>query len=91
MMKAKQIAETIEKLKTLLADAGRGEDPFEYQVVCIDKFDVDGHRELAESGVTDYITIPWMFEGLGFNPPLDKKLESMKRFAETYIHSGWQE
>jgi hypothetical protein len=59
-------------------------------VVCIDKFGVDGHRELAESGVTDYITIPWMFEG-GFDPPLEQKKDAMKRFADTYIHSGWQE
>ena len=50
-----------------------------------------GHRELAESGVTDYITMPWMFEGLGFDPPLEQKKDAMKRFADTYIHSGWQE
>lgn len=91
MMKGQEIAETIAKLKALLADADRTDDPFEYQVVCIDKFGLDGHRELAESGVTDYITIPWMFEGLGFNPPLDQKKDAMKRFAQTYIHSGWQE
>jgi alkanesulfonate monooxygenase SsuD/methylene tetrahydromethanopterin reductase-like flavin-dependent oxidoreductase (luciferase family) len=46
---------------------------------------------LAESGVTDYITIPWMFEGLGFDPPLEQKKDAMKRFAETYIYSGWQQ
>ena len=91
MMKGKEIAETITQLKALLTDAGRADDPFEYQVVCIDKFGVDGHRELAESGVTDYITIPWMFEGLGFDPPLEQKKDAMKRFADTYIHSGWQE
>jgi hypothetical protein len=91
MMKGEQIAETIAALKSLLSDAGRADDPFEYQVVCIDKFGVDGHRELAESGVTDYITIPWTFEGLGFDPPLEQKKDAMKRFADTYIQSGWQE
>ncbi len=60
-------------------------------MVCIDKFGVEGHRELAESGVTDYITIPWLLEGLGFDAPLEQKKDAMKRFADTYIHSGWQE
>jgi len=29
--------------------------------------------------------------GLGFDAPLDKKKDSLKRFADTYIHSGWQD
>ena len=73
------------------AEYGRADDPFEYQAVCIDKFGVDGHRELAETGVTDYITDPVDVRGPGFDAPLEQKLDSMKRFADTYIHSGWQE
>jgi hypothetical protein len=91
MMTCKQAADTIDTLKKQLADAGRADDPFEYQVVCIDKFDVDGHRELAEAGVTDNIVMPWVFEGLAFDAPIDKKKDSLKRFADTYIHSGWQQ
>jgi probable F420-dependent oxidoreductase len=91
MMTCKQAADTIDTLKNLLAEAGRADDPFEYQVVCIDKFDVDGHRELAEAGVTDNIVMPWVFEGLAFDAPIDKKKDSLKRFADTYIHSGWQQ
>jgi probable F420-dependent oxidoreductase len=91
MMTCEQAAETIDKLKKLLADAGRADDPFEYQVVCIDKFDVKGHRELAEAGVTDNIVMPWVFDGLGFDAPLDKKQDSLKRYADKYIHSGWQQ
>ena len=91
MMTCGQAAETIGKLKALLAEADRADDPFEYQIVCIDKFDVDGHRELAEAGVTDNIVMPWVFDGLGFDAPLEKKKDSLKRFADTYIHSGWQQ
>ncbi|MGH3966793.1 MAG: TIGR03619 family F420-dependent LLM class oxidoreductase, partial [Mycobacterium sp.] len=91
MMTAEQLAETIGKLKALLAEHDRADVPFEYQAVCIDKFGVDGHRELADIGVTDNIVIPWVFDGLGFDAPLDKKKDSLKRFADTYIHSGWQE
>jgi hypothetical protein len=25
------------------------------------------------------------------DPPLEQKNDAMKRFAETYIHSGWQQ
>ncbi|KUH99773.1 LLM class F420-dependent oxidoreductase [Mycolicibacterium acapulense] len=91
MMTGEQLAETIAKLKALLAEYGRADAPFEFQAVCIDKFGVDGHRELAESGVTDNIVMPWVFEGLGFDAPLKDKQDSMKRFADTYIHSGWQQ
>jgi hypothetical protein len=35
--------------------------------------------------------MPWLLEGLGFDAPLDKKLDSLKCFADTYIHSGWQQ
>ncbi|ODQ92678.1 TIGR03619 family F420-dependent LLM class oxidoreductase [Mycolicibacterium holsaticum] len=91
MMTAAELAETIGKLTTLLAEFGRDDVPFEFQAVCIDKFDVDGHRELADAGVTDNIVMPWVFEGLGFDAPLEKKQDAMKRFADTFIHSGWQD
>ncbi len=91
MMTCDQLAETIRRLKKLLAENGRGGDSFEYQAVCIDKFGIDGHRDLAEAGVTDYIGMPWMFKGIGFDAPVDKKIDAMKRFADTYIHSGWQD
>ena len=91
MMTCDQLAEIIGKIKKLLAEYGRADDPFEYQAVCIDKFDVDGHRDLVAAGVTDNIVMPWVFDGLGFDAPLDKKQESLKRYAETYIHSGWQD
>jgi hypothetical protein len=91
MMTCDQLAETITQLKALLAENGRADVPFEYQAVCIDKFGVAGHRALAAAGVTDNIVIPWMFDGLGFDAPLDKKKDSLRRFADTYINSGWQE
>jgi probable F420-dependent oxidoreductase len=91
MMTHDQLAETIAKLNDYRNEYGRADTPFEFQAVCIDRFGVDGHRGLAEIGVTDNIVIPWVFEGLGFDAPLQAKLDSMKRFAETYIHSGWQD
>jgi probable F420-dependent oxidoreductase len=91
MMTGDQLRQTIDRLNTLRAEYGRADEPFEFQAVCIDKFGVDGHRELAAAGVTDNIVVPWVFDGLGFDAPLDKKKDSLKRFADTYIHSGWQQ
>lgn len=91
MMTGRQLAETVGRLNALRTQYGRADQQFEFQAVCIDKFGVDGHRELAEIGITDNIVIPWVFDGLGFDAPLDKKQDSLKRFADTYIHSGWQE
>jgi probable F420-dependent oxidoreductase len=91
MLTCDQLAEIIGKIKNLLAEYNRANDPFEYQAVCIDKFDVDGHRELAAAGVTDNIVMPWVFDGLGFDAPLEAKQDSLKRYADTYIQSGWQD
>lgn len=91
MMTLDQLTETIGKLDALRAEFGRDNLPFEIQAVCIDRFGVDGHRELAEAGVTDNIVIPWVFDGLGFEATLEEKKDSLKRFADTYIHSGWQD
>lgn len=90
MMTRDQLSETIGKLNTLRDEYGRADIPFEIQAVCIDKFGVDGHRDLAEVGVTDNIV------ALGFSTerllrPIAAKKDSLKRFAETYINSGWQE
>jgi hypothetical protein len=91
MMTCDQLRDAVARVNTLRAGCGRADKPFEFQAVCVDKFGVDGHRQLAEIGVTDNIVIPWVLDGLGFDAPLDKKRDSLKRFADTYIHSGWQD
>ena len=91
MLTCAELAEIIGKLKALLAEHDRADVPFEFQAVCIDKFDVDGHRQLADAGVTDNIVIPWVLEGHGFDAPLEAKKDSLKRYADTFIHSGWQQ
>jgi len=91
MMTLQQLSDTITRINELRAEYRRGDRPFEFQAVCIDKFGVDGHREMAQAGITDNIVIPWVFDGLGFDAPLEEKKDSLKRFAETYIQSGWQD
>ena len=91
MMTRDQLADTVTQLNVLRTEYGRADVPFEIQAVCIDKFGVDGHRELAAVGVTDNIVIPWIFDGLAFDAPVEKKKDSLKRYADVHIHSGWQD
>ncbi|MEU3272044.1 TIGR03619 family F420-dependent LLM class oxidoreductase [Saccharomonospora sp. NPDC006951] len=85
MMKFDDLRSTIERLRTLRAAEGRDEEPFEIQAVCVDRFGVDGYRQQADIGVTDVITVPWVFEGLGFDAPLGAKKDAIKKFADETI------
>ncbi len=50
-----------------------------------------GTANSPRAGVTDYITDAVDVRRPGFDAPLEEKQDAMKRFADTYIHSGWQE
>jgi probable F420-dependent oxidoreductase len=85
MMKYDDIVSTIAELTRLRTEYGRAQDPFEIQVVCIDRFGRSGYEELAQAGVTDSIVVPWVFDGLGFDADLAAKQDSLRKFAEQYI------
>ncbi|WP_216216132.1 TIGR03619 family F420-dependent LLM class oxidoreductase [Amycolatopsis aidingensis] len=87
MMKFDDLDATIQRLRQLRGEFGRDGEPFEIQAVCIDRFGVDGYRQQAEIGVTDIITMPWVFEGLGFDADIGKKKDSIKKFADEIITS----
>ncbi|WIX83187.1 TIGR03619 family F420-dependent LLM class oxidoreductase [Amycolatopsis carbonis] len=85
MMTLDQLRDTIKRLKELLAERGREADPFEFQAVCVDRFGLDGFREQAEVGVTDAITMPWVFEGLGFDAAVGPKVDAIRKFGVEVI------
>lgn len=85
MMKFKDLRATIAHLHELRASFGREHVPFEIQAVCIDRFGLDGYRQLAEIGVTDVIAVPWIMEGHDFGAPVEAKVDSLKRFADNVI------
>ena len=85
MMKFDDLRETIARLRALLAEQGRGDDPFEFQAVCIDRFGLDGYRQQAEIGVTDVLTMPWVFDGVGFDAEVGPKKDSIKKFGDEII------
>jgi len=85
MVTKAQLRTFIERLRVLRAEYGRGSEPFEISVVCMDAFGVGGYRELAEMGATEIITQPWIFYAGGMNPSLEQALDGVKRFADDVI------
>jgi probable F420-dependent oxidoreductase len=85
MMRFEELRETVQTLRRLREEYGRAEEPFEVQAVCVDRFGLDGYRAQAEIGVTDAVTVPWMFYGAGFDAPLQAKQDGIRRFAEDVI------
>jgi probable F420-dependent oxidoreductase len=85
MMTEQEIVATITELRRLLVELGRGAAPFEIQAVCTDVHTLDGYRRLAAVGVTDLITLPWLFYAAGRRASLEQKKDGMKRFADDII------
>ncbi len=85
MMTLEQLRETINTLHELRSYHGRAEQPFEIQGVCVDRAGLSGYREQADIGVTDAITVPWLFDGHDFHTDLTTKKDSIKRFGENVI------
>jgi len=85
MMKYADLRTTIERLGLLRKEYGRDGEPFEIQAVCIDRFGLDGYRQLEDIGVTDVITVPWLFEGVGFDAGIQPKKDAIKKFADNIV------
>jgi hypothetical protein len=86
LMPVDQLGEAIGKLNNYRQEYGRVDAPFEIQALSFG-FGIDEQRQRADIGVTDNVVMPWLSEGLGFDPPLEKKKDSLKRFADDFIHS----
>ncbi len=81
MIKFDDLKSVIEQL----TDLGAFERPFEIQAVCVDRFGLDGYRQLEEIGVTDVIVLPWLFHGVGFDGSLEAKKDGLRRFADEVL------
>ena len=81
---AGEIDELIGRLRLALDAAGRADEPFEIKATPMVPATVDAMAPLAESGLTDVITVPWYFAGGDPNDP-QHQLDSVRWFAETVI------
>ena len=79
-----EITDAIDGLTRYRAEHGRGDDPFEINVLCMDVFDLDGYRRLADKGVTELQAVPWYFTG-GDPGDLQVQLDSLAWFADEFI------
>jgi probable F420-dependent oxidoreductase len=73
----------VDRLEELRAEAGRT-GPFDVIVSLSDAVTADQFRQAGEVGVTDVLTMPWVYHG-GFDLPLDQKLDGMRRFADEVV------
>ncbi len=87
MIMMDDLREVIARLGVLRAEHGRGDRPFEIQATVLDRFGQEGYEEQAAAGVTDVITIPWVFDGVPFEGALDDKIASLEAFADTTIRA----
>lgn len=77
-----EIANACERLAYYRNEFGRDpNDGFEINTLCIDRFDLDGYRELEALGVTELQTVPWYFYG-GDPDALSTRIDSLHRFAD---------
>jgi probable F420-dependent oxidoreductase len=79
-----EITGAIDGLNRYRAEYGRSDTPFEINALCLDVFDLDGYRRLAERGVTELQAVPWYFSG-GDPNDLQVQLDSLGRFADEVI------
>lgn len=76
----------LSRLAELRVEAGRTSEPFETHVISLDAFTVDGVRRLEDQGVTDVIVgFRWPYVTGPDTEPLQTKIDSLRRFADTVI------
>ena len=79
-----EIMHAIDRLAFFRAEYGTASDDFEINSLCIDVWDIDGYRRLADAGVTELQAVPWYFYG-GDPEALATRVDSLKRFADEII------
>lgn len=78
------IVHACQRLRELRKEFGRDDVPFEIKALCIDAFDLDGYRRLADAGVTELQVVPWFLYG-GDPDAFETRRDSFYRFAEDVI------
>ncbi len=80
-------SELIEINRQLLryrADSERADEPFGLCVALKDVYTIDGYRRMADHGVSEMITVPWLFYGPQ-TQSCDQKCAGIRRFGEEVI------
>lgn len=84
LMTSERLGDSWRRIDQLRREAGTSDRPFAVVGSASDVSDVDGYRRLAELGVTDLLTLPWVFYS-GYTDDLSKKIDGINRFAEDVL------
>jgi alkanesulfonate monooxygenase SsuD/methylene tetrahydromethanopterin reductase-like flavin-dependent oxidoreductase (luciferase family) len=79
-----EIIDSIERIRAWRREYGRDHLPFDVMATPSDAWNVEGYTRLADAGVTHILTMPWPFYH-GETDDLDKKIDSVKRYADDII------
>jgi probable F420-dependent oxidoreductase len=79
-----EMAGIASRLRTLRADSDRAGRPFGMAVALRDVFDIDGYARAADLGVTELITVPWVFYGADASSCAEK-CDGVRRFGDEVI------
>ncbi|MCH7600733.1 MAG: TIGR03619 family F420-dependent LLM class oxidoreductase [Myxococcales bacterium] len=72
------------KLRAYRSDSPKAGEPLGICAALRDVYDVDGYRSMAERGVTELITVPWLFYG-DASQSCTQKCDGIRRFADEVI------
>ena len=84
LMTSEQLGDSWRRIEQYRREAGTADRPFAVVGSASDVSDVDGYRRLTELGVTDLLTLPWVFYS-GYTDDLSKKIDGINHFAEDVL------
>ena len=79
-----QLEESLARLHRYRREAGRENEPFGICTAMLDVIDLDGYREMGELGVSELITVPWLFYG-DKRQTCQQKCDGIRRFGDEVI------
>jgi probable F420-dependent oxidoreductase len=80
----KELDEILIRLREYRASSSRADERFGICAALRDVYDLDGYREMKERGVTELITVPWMFYG-GANQSCQSICDGIRRFGDEVL------
>ncbi len=71
-------------LDAFRAEYDRSDEPFSIHAPLTDAATVDDYKRAEDAGVTDVLTMPWLFYS-GFDATIDQKIDGCRRFFEEVV------
>ncbi len=79
-----QLTDILARLERYRNEAHRGEERFGICAAMRDVYDLDGYRRMRDMGVSELITVPWLFYDTDENS-CQQKCDGIRRFADEVI------